>query len=208
MNWLAHIVLAGPDADYQLGGVLADLVSMPVARGLPAGLRHGIALHLSIDAFSDAHPAVGASVRRISAAGVGLRPAAAAVAVDMLYDHVLARDWASHGRPGIGLEEFAGRFYALATAHPDSIPPHARTVLAGMAAQDWLGSYRDLDQIRLALERIRRRLSARAASLCPLGAAVDVFCEQPEAFAEDFARFWPDAAAHAEQVRAAAKNDL
>lgn len=208
MNWLAHIVLAGPEPDHQLGGVLADLVSMPVARGLPAGLRQGIALHLSIDAFSDAHPTVGASVRRISTAGVGLRPAAAAVAVDMLYDHVLARDWVIHGRPEVKLEEFASRFYSLTTAHPDAIPPHARTVLTGMAAQDWLGSYRDLDQIRLALERIRRRLSERAAALCPLGAAVDVFLGQPEAFAEDFAKFWPDAAAYAERARAAAKNDL
>ena len=208
MNWLAHIVLAGPDPDDQLGGVLADLVPMAISRGLPAGLRRGVALHLSIDAFSDAHPAVGESVRRISAAGVGLRPVAAAVAVDMLYDHLLAQGWARHGTPGVGLDAFARGFYTLAGASLDTVPPNARPVLTAMAAQDWLGSYRELDQIHSALERIRQRLSPRAAAQCPLAAAVDVFRAQPSAFEEDFSRFWPDVTAHAAQAHAAAKHDL
>lgn len=208
MNWLAHIVLAGPDADDQLGGVLADLVPLRVAQGFSAGLRRGIALHLSIDAFSDAHPAVGASVRRISVAGVGLRPAAAAIAVDMLYDHLLARDWVIHGRTGVGLDAFANSFYKMANAHPLLLPPQARRVFAGMAMQDWLGSYRDLDGIRAALEGIRGRLSARAAALCPLASAVEVFRGEPGGFEEDFARFWPEVTAHAERTRAAAKTNL
>ncbi len=208
MNWLAHIVLAGPDADDQLGGVLADLVPLRISREFPAGLRRGITLHLSIDAFSDAHPAVGASVRRISTAGVGLRPAAAAIAVDMLYDHLLARDWDLRGRVGIGLDAFTDNFYRMSTAHLGSMPPNARRVLAGMAMQDWLGSYRDLDGIRMALEGIRSRLSERAAALCPLASAVEVFREQPAGFEEDFARFWPEVTTHAERARAAAKIDL
>ena len=208
VNWLAHIVLAGPDPEDQLGGVLADLVPMPVIRGLSAGLRRGVALHLSIDAFSDAHPAVGVSVRRISSAGVGLRPAAAAIAVDMLYDHLLARDWVRHGPRETVLTAFARHFYTLSCARLDTVPPDARRVLAGMALQDWLGSYRELDQIGHALERIRRRLSPRAAELCPLAAAVDIFRAQSAAFEEDFAQFWPDVTAHAERARAAAKTDL
>lgn len=208
MNWLAHIVLAGPDPDDQLGGVLADLVPLSVSRTFPAGIRRGVALHLSIDAFSDAHPAVGASVRRISTAGVGLRPAAAAIAVDMLYDHLLARDWVIHGPPGIALGAFADQFYRMASTHPAPLPASAREVLTWMAAQDWLGSYRALAAIRHALERIRRRLSPRAAELSPLAAAVDVFRAGSVAFEEDFARFWLDVTAHAARVRASPKTDL
>ena len=208
MNWLAHIVLAGPDPDDRLGGVLADLVPMPVARKFPAGLWRGVALHLSVDSFSDAHPAVGESVRRISTAGVGLHPAAAAIAVDMLYDHLLARDWVIHGWPGTTLEAFAADFYKMAEVHAAPVPADTRHVLERMAVEDWLGSYRHLDEIRCALERIRRRLSPRAAALCPLAAAVEVFRAQPAAFAEDFARFWPDVTAHAERTRGASKNDL
>lgn len=206
MNWLAHIVLAGPDGEDRLGGVLADLVPMSATHELPAGIRRGIALHLAIDAYSDAHPAVCASNRRITAAGVGLRPAAAAIAVDMLYDHLLARDWVIHGTPGTSLEGFAKEFYTLASACPVRLPARARLTFAAMAAQDWLGSYRFLDEIRRALERIRLRLSPRAAAVSPLAAAADVFAREPEAFADDFARFWPDVSAHAVRWRAGAKN--
>ena len=205
MNWLAHIVLAGPDEEDQLGGVLADLVPMHAARELPAGVRRGIALHLAIDSFSDAHPAACDSNRRITTGGVGLRPAASAIAVDMLYDHLLARNWVVHGPPDVSLETFAGRFYKMAAVHPARLPARARLTLDAMTAQDWLGSYRFLDDVRLALERIRLRLSPRAAAVSPLASAVDVFAREPEAFAGDFARFWPDATAYAARMRSEAK---
>ena len=196
MNWLAHILLAGNSEEDQLGGVLADLLTMTQVKLLPPGVQHGVALHHAIDAFSDAHPAVNASNRRISTAGVGLRPAAAAIAVDMLYDHLLARRWTLH-YPTRSLETFCVDFYRVASAQAAVVPPQARMALDLMQAENWLLSYRDLAEIRRVLERIRRRLSPRAAELCPLAAAVDVFARDPAAFADDFACFWPDVAAHA-----------
>ena len=208
MNWLAHILLAGPDGEDQLGGVLADLVSMTAAHELPPGVRRGIALHLAIDSFSDAHPAVSASVRRISQGGVGLRPAAAAIAVDVLYDHLLACDWISHGPPGVTLETFTRSFYKLSAAHRGLFPPRVQQAMEAMAAQDWLGSYRTVEGVRVALERIRRRLSPRAAALCPLANAVEVFRREPGGFREDFAKFWPNVVAHARRARHDAKTSV
>ncbi len=190
MNWLAHILLAGENADNQIGGVLADLVPMSLVQTLPDGLRRGIALHHVIDACCDAHPAVCESVRRLSTAGVGLRPAAAAIAVDMLYDHLLARDW-SLFYPAHGLESFARGFYRSVAKRHAVLPDQARAVFQYMEAEDWLTSYRHLDAIRDALEGIRRRLSPRAAAVCPLARAADVFARDPNGFAMDFARFWP-----------------
>ena len=197
MNWLAHILLAGPNPEDQLGGVLADLLSMPEARAMPPGIQHGIALHQRIDAFADAHPAVSASNRRLTTAGVGLRPAAAGIAVDMLYDHLLARDWPRYC-PEVPLEVFAADFYRIAAAITTPIPPKARLALDYMRTEDWLSSYRDPRETRAVLERIRRRLSARAAAVSPLPVAVDVFTHNPRAFEEDFARFWPEIVAHAQ----------
>ena len=61
MNWLAHILLAGPRAENQLGGVLADMLSASEARLMSAEIRRGIVLHQSIDTYGDAHSAVCAS---------------------------------------------------------------------------------------------------------------------------------------------------
>ena len=200
MNWLAHILLAGDNENDQLGGVLADLLTMPQTRLLPPGVRHGVALHHAIDAFGDAHPAMVASGRRISGAGVGLRPAAAAIAVDMLYDHLLARRW-EHYCPARSLETFSADFYRVASGRAAIVPPRARVALDLMQAENWLLSYRDLGEIRRVLERIRRRLSPRAAEVSPLAAAVDVFARDPAAFEDDFARFWPDMVAHVAAFR-------
>ena len=67
-----------------------------------------------------------------------------------------------------------------------------------MRAENWLVSYRELSGVRTALERIRRRLSPRAAALSPLETAADVFTRDPAAFAADFEQFWPAVTARAE----------
>ena len=66
-----------------------------------------------------------------------------------------------------------------------------------MRPANWLAAYRDLDAIRRGRERIRRRLSPRAAAVSPLGSAADVFARNPAAFENDFERFWPEVVAHA-----------
>ncbi len=200
MNWLAHIVLAGPDPADQIGGVAADLVSAAEARALPEPLRRGIALHHAIDGFTDRHPAVIASGHRLYGAGIGLPAAAAGIAVDMLYDHLLACRWPRDALADSAstLEAFAARFYRLTEGEWGAcLPARARRVLDKMAAGDWLASYRELSKVRLALEGIRRRLSPRAAAACPLPRAVDVFAADAAAFEADFELFWPELAAHA-----------
>ncbi len=154
-------------------------------------------MHHVIDAFSDAHPAVCASNRRLCVAGVGLRPAAAAIGVDMLYDHLLAQSWARRC-PATSLETFAENFYDVADAQNALLPPDARRAFRYMREENWLVSYRELSGIRTALERIRRRLSPRAAALCPLETAADVFARDPAGFGADFERFWPAITARAE----------
>ena len=163
---------------------------------MPPGIQRGITLHQRIDAFADAHPAVGASNRRLVSANVGLRPAAAGIAVDMLYDHLLARDWPLYCT-GVPLAAFAAGFYRTAAACTASLPPRVRFGLDLMRTEDWLTSYRDLSEIRAVLERIRRRLSPRAAAVSPLPVATAVFAEDPAGFEEDFARFWPEVMAYA-----------
>ena len=195
MNWLAHILLAGPGAESRLGGVLADMLSRTEAGAMPAGIRRGIALHQNIDAFGDAHPAAAVSNRRLTSAGVGLRPAAAGIAVDVLYDHLLARDWPRYC-PAESLEAFAAGFYRHAADCTAPIPSKVRRGLDLMRAEDWLASYSDPEEIRAVLGRIRRRLSPRAAEVSPLASAVDVFARDPGGFAEDFAWFWPDMVVH------------
>ena len=188
MNWLAHILLAGDNEDDQLGGVLADLLTMPQTKLLPPVVRHGVALHQAIDAFSDAHPAVAAIGQRVSSAGVGLRPAAAAIAVDMLYDHLLARRWDFYC-PARNLETFSMDFYRVASGRMDIIPSGARMALDLMQVENWLVSYRDLGEIRHVLERIRRRLSSTRGGSVSARVGGGRFCARLQGIRRPFRAF-------------------
>ncbi len=196
MNWLGHVFLAGNDPEIQIGGVLADVLSIAGSAHLNAGLRRGMALHRSIDASGDAHPAFVESCRRLARAQVGLRSVACGIAVDVLYDHLLATHWDRHC-PAVSLREFTADFYRAATDRAAGLPAIAQKVFSYMQTEDWLGSYRELDGVHVALTRIRRRLSPRAARQSPLPAAVAAFCADRAGFEADFEAFLPDVQAHA-----------
>ncbi len=95
MNYLAHFYLSGEDPHWRVGGLMGDFLRGPVPEALPPGVRAGVMLHRRIDAYTDAHPVVGRSRRRV-------RPALrrfAGIVVDMSYDHFLASGRAGPGSP-------------------------------------------------------------------------------------------------------------
>src|SRR5207302_8694264 len=99
----------------------------------------GIACHQAIGAFTDFHPVVQRSKRRVGEEHGRL----AGVLVDVFYDHFLARDWARYS--AVPLEQFTAEVYASLGGHPaDYLPAEARYALARMIATDRLGSYRHL----------------------------------------------------------------
>lgn len=159
MNYLAHLLLAAPDEEAMLGAFLGDFVKgRDLSRFAPVVARE-IRLHRRIDSFTDAHPVV-------TAAQALFKPAHrrfAGIALDVFYDHVLARDFERHaGQP---LDGFAQRAYRVLEQQLPERPPAARRVAARMSAHDWLGSYADFGQAAMALRNIGRRLSRGGAEL-------------------------------------------
>ena len=190
MNFLAHLWLAGPDEGMRLGAVAGDFVKGALPGALPADIAAGVSLHRAIDAFADTHPAFQRSRERV----VGPHRRFAGVMVDMFYDHFLAAQWA-RWHPQEPLAGFAARQYALLAAHRHRLPPRAAPVLGRMAAHDWLSSYREVDTIVYALDRIAGRLRRPEAFLgCGEALRGDY-----AGFAADAAHFLADARRFAER---------
>lgn len=187
MNWLAHLLLSEPDPEFRLGNVLADLLPPPALEHLPEGFRRGVACHRRIDRFTDAHPLVRRSWRRLD--GCPQRRFAP-VLVDVFYDHVLAREWDHHAP--VPLARFAAEVYAAIRTCAPHLPGRVRDGLTRMGAEDWLGSYREIAGIRTALGRMDRRLRRSA----DLAGAVGELARQYGAFQEDFDAFFPQLRAH------------
>ena len=195
MNYLAHALLAGPDPELQLGGLMGDFVKGPresFDRDLSAGTIDGIELHRRIDSFADAHPAFRASRQRVSAG----RRRYAGVMVDMFYDHLLARHWSRYcDQP---LAAFAAQTYALMSAHQAVLPPRLRRTLPRMQAEDWLCAYAEPSGVGSALDGISIHRIRRAN---PLAGAVEELLAGYEGFESDFLAFMADAVVFAQRWR-------
>lgn len=186
MNWLAHLYLSEPDPGFRLGNVLPDLVPGRMLLSLPSGFQRGIAQHRRIDAFTDAHPVFRRSVQRIDPPYRRF----GGILCDLFYDHFLASEWESHATEP--LTEFAHSFYDSFEPHRAVIPVEAYVRLERMRAGDWLCSYKSLEAISLALDRIGSQFG-RPVLLSP---AVAVLERDYDAFYSDFRAFFPEIQRH------------
>lgn len=188
MNFLAHLYLSPPSPDALVGSLLGDFVKGPVERaGYNEEITQAIRLHRAIDTFTDAHPLFAASKARVSPA----RRRYAGILIDLFYDHFLARHWCDYH--DAALEDFAVDVYGVLLDRTAGLPEAAGRMVAFMARQNWLVSYREVDEVGAALERMGRRLTRGNALL---GSA-----EELEAgyagFEADFRAFMPEVTAFA-----------
>jgi len=189
MNWLAHLYLSPPDIEARIGSVIADWVKGEARQTLPLGIQTGIHIHQAVDSFTDSHEIVHRSQQRIRTPFGRY----SAVLVDVFYDHFLARDWAQYSP--ITLKQFTDEVYAgFASYHRDhasQLDERVQQGLARMAADDWLGSYAEIDGIEIILRRMSRRLSMRIQRQNWLGDAIGELTANYAALADDFHEFWP-----------------
>ncbi len=191
MNFLAHALLAGDDPALIVGGVVGDWIKGPLPGELPPDLARGVALHRAIDSFADLHPAFRRSCMRVSEG----RRRYSGVLVDIFYDHVLARNWASlHHQP---LGDYCAEIYRLIEARLIDLPPHSHPALKLMAAEDWLSSYAHIEGIADVL----RRMSRRTRQPNPLPESEAEFLADADGFTEDFHAWLIDAQAFCEQAK-------
>lgn len=192
MNYLAHLYLADPDPEAWLGSLMGDFAKGAIDSSLPSLIRQNIELHRNIDAFTDAHPIVGASKRRF-------RPEFrryGGILVDIFYDHFLARDWAQFAR--LPLDHFVRSIYAVLIDHYDTLPVPMRRSISYMIANDLLLSYRDIAGVERALHGIEGRLK-RPSRLSE--AVVDLRAHYADLRA-DFNVFFPALVAYVAEVKA------
>jgi len=65
MNFLAHIYLSQDDPNITIGNFIADGIRGKNYKSYPKDIQIGILLHRHIDTFTDAHPIVRQSTKRL-----------------------------------------------------------------------------------------------------------------------------------------------
>jgi len=151
VNFLAHIYLSGNDTDITIGNFIADGIRGKRYLKYPEGIQKGILLHRQIDTFTDAHPTVRQSTKRLHKNYSHY----SGVIVDILYDHFLAKNWQNYSN--IPLEDFAQDFYKMIENNFDILPLRTQNMMPHMIAGNWLVSYSTIDGIQKVLEGMNRR---------------------------------------------------
>ena len=153
MNLLAHAVLASPDAEIMLGSLIGDFVRGRIDPALPPKVRAGIALHRSVDAYTDGH----ADVAAARALFVPPFRRYAGILLDVWFDHLLARQWTRFGEDE--LDAFSDRVRALLAVNAALVPERMRGFVAYLETNDLPAAYRDTAMIGQALRGMSRRLT-------------------------------------------------
>ena len=181
MNYLAHLHLGGQRPGQLLGSLYGDFVKGRLQGQFDPEIEAAIQLHRSIDMFTDRHPLVDVSLSRFSLT----RRRYAGIVLDVFFDHCLARDWTLYAdRP---LEDFTSHVYRVLAAEPQ-LPGRLAQIAPPMAANDWLGSYRDF----AVLEQVLRGISRRLTRPEELAGAMQELEKLYAPLSEDFRLFYPE----------------
>jgi acyl carrier protein phosphodiesterase len=189
MNHLAHFFLSGDNEDLAIGNFVADFITNRELPQFTEGVKRGIMLHRAIDAFTDAHPVVKQSTKRLHPFHHKYSP----VIVDIYYDFLLAKNWEKYadGDPSVwnnNLRKFIDKMYNLLTKRHLELPEKLQKRLPRMIADDWLmrySTYKGLNGAFLMIEKT-------AAFPGNFGNAAAHLEEFLEAFDAEFNAFFPD----------------
>jgi acyl carrier protein phosphodiesterase len=129
---------------------------------------------------------VGAALSRFSLT----RRRYAGIVLDVFFDHCLARDWQLYADQP--LERFTSQVYQVLAAEPQ-LPGRLAQIAPYMAADDWLGSYREF----AVMEQVLRGISRRLTRPEELGFAMQELHALYEPLSDDFRVFYPELQAFA-----------
>ena len=190
MNYLAHLHLGGPQPGQLLGSLYGDFVKGSLAGRYAPDIEAAIRLHRRIDVFTDSHPLTERARARFPVE----RRRTAGILLDLFFDHCLARNWPDYADEP--LTQFTGRVYRVLADEP-VLPGRLALIAPRMAAQDWLGSYREFAVLEQVIAGMGRRLSRPGVLDGSLGELERLY----RPLSEDFRAFYPELVEFARRLR-------
>lgn len=189
MNYLAHIYLSGNDKAVTVGNFIADGIKGKDYLNYPKSIQTGILLHREIDTFTDAHPIVRQSTKRLHKKYSHY----SGIIVDILYDHFLAKNWLRYCN--LPLHEYTTDFYNTIDEYHDMLPMRIKKMMPYMMADNWLLSYASIQGISKVLDGMNRRTKNRAKmneAVIELEDFYDEFEQEFTAFFDELISFSQD----------------
>lgn len=203
MNHLAHFVLSGDDDDLAIGNFVADFITNRQLPDFTEGVQRGIHLHRAIDAFTDAHPVVKQSTKRLHPFHHKYSP----VIVDVYYDFLLAKNWekcqatdplvaSSLARDSLSV--YVEKTYNLLTNRAKEMPERLQMFLPRMIADDFLMKPTTFEGLNKSFARIEKATHF-PSNFSNAAGHLEAFLNE---FDAEFCQFFPDLQNHVAELLA------
>lgn len=149
----------------------------------PEKIQEGILLHRKIDNYIDHHPIVRELIHELYI----LLPKIAPIAVDLYFDHLLAKKWDEFH--SMKLEDFVQQFYASIDPSTTYYTEQFQFVLTKMQEKNWLYNYQFIEGLEKSSNGVSRRISFPNK----LSDAVLVYQQYEQKIEETFYEYMKDA---------------
>ena len=190
MNYLAHFALAYPNAGLVVGNFIGDHVRNKDLPAFTEAIQVGVAMHRSIDSFTDKH-AVTIALRQLL---FSKHRHLARVLMDVFYDHFLAKHFDAYN--DMLLSAFIANVQPILQKHESVLPRTAQRYLVGMVSQDWLSKYQTQEGIADILQKMAHR-----SGLTELADGAKSLAIHYDTLQEGFSRFYPDLQLHCDAFK-------
>jgi len=182
MNFLAHLYLSKENKNILIGNFIADDVKGKKHQNYPKEIQAGILLHRQIDTYTDNHPIVRTSKKRLNSRYNHYD----GVIIDILYDHYLAKNWSQYSN--IPLDIYADGVYKFLNENIATFPERIQYMLPFMIQHNWLLNYARIDGIGKILEGMNRRTKG----VSKMDLAIEDLKIHYLEFESDFTEFFED----------------
>jgi acyl carrier protein phosphodiesterase len=182
MNILAHLYLSKNNKNILIGNFIADAVKGKKHANYPKEIQVGILLHREIDNYTDNHPIVRKSKRRLHERYNHFD----GVIIDILYDHFLAKNWLNYS--DIPLNIYAENTYSFLQSNIKTLPSKIQKALPYMIEYNWLVAYASTEGI----ERVLQGMNRRTKGISKMDLAIEDLKKYYLEFELDFTTFFND----------------
>lgn len=182
MNFLAHMFLTYDNKEHTVGNYVADFIRNRDLVLFSENVVHGVMLHRHIDHYTDNHPEVLKSTRKLRARHQKYAP----VVIDVFYDYILTKNWDKFS--DIDMRSFADQIYVYLNEYSEEFPIHLQSISSRMIADDFLLQYGTESGIQKTFKRIGRRAKFKSN----FDTAFDDLENNYEEINDGFLKFFPD----------------
>ena len=153
MNYLGHIYFSNNDPQLAVANLFGDFVKGKKYLEYPKHIQNGVLLHRKIDDFIDRHYEVIRLIHTIR----GSLPKVAPIAVDIYFDHLLARNWGQY-HP-VPLPDFLQNFYSQIDLANEPYPDNFKHFMDVLIERNWISYYHTQEGLYRMCQGVSSKLS-------------------------------------------------